>query len=124
MTGAGWGPWQLDPNTFELDTASGTTHGYPINLLTYTNSAEVLDWICQVAGKTWNDDAAPSLGSFVPSTTSSSHRPICAQGVNRDGSPREGSRNSSSPQPPGVTREPISRRPSLVSAHGFVRCAR
>ena len=46
----------------------------------------------------------PSLGSFVPLTTSSSHRPICAQGVNRGGSPREGSRNSSSPQPPGVTR--------------------
>lgn len=45
-----WGAWRLSGH--ELVTKAG---GYPykVDLLTCTSSAEVLDWICQIAGKTW-----------------------------------------------------------------------
>jgi len=58
VTGAGWGPWQLDPDRFELDAAPGSVDSYPIDLLTCTDSAEVLDWICQFAKRSRGDDAA------------------------------------------------------------------
>jgi hypothetical protein len=31
--------------------------GYPLDISDCTSSAKVLDWICQVAHKTWADDA-------------------------------------------------------------------
>ncbi|MGH3751954.1 MAG: hypothetical protein ACRDRP_04525 [Pseudonocardiaceae bacterium] len=58
MTAAGWGPWQLDLDRFELDRAPGSADSYPIDLLTCTDSAQVLDWICQYAGRSWGNDAA------------------------------------------------------------------
>jgi hypothetical protein len=57
--GSGWGPWALNDQTMTLETdrpqypAGG---GYWIDLESCTSSAEVLDWVCQVAGKLWADD--------------------------------------------------------------------
>jgi hypothetical protein len=52
-----WGPWHLDKHTGELWTEAGG-YRYGIDLNTCTNSAEVLDWICQIAGKLWATDDA------------------------------------------------------------------
>jgi hypothetical protein len=50
-----WGPWRLDADTYELYTEAGG-YRYGIDLETCVSSAEVLDWICQIADKTWGDD--------------------------------------------------------------------
>jgi hypothetical protein len=47
----GWGPWRLDPELLTL-----TCEGYEIDLEECLTPAAVLDWICQVAGKSWADD--------------------------------------------------------------------
>lgn len=55
-----WGPWQLDPDTAELvhtDPIPGTAHTYAVDLDGCRTPAQVLDWITQVAAKTWADDA-------------------------------------------------------------------
>lgn len=49
-TAEDWGPWRLDPTTRVL-----TTDRYEVDLDTCTTPAQVLDWIAQVAGKTWAD---------------------------------------------------------------------
>jgi hypothetical protein len=50
-----WGPWRLAPEWLTLEHAEEV---YEINLMEARTSAECLDWICQVAGKTWTDPAA------------------------------------------------------------------
>jgi hypothetical protein len=47
-----WGPWRFDGRCRVLVHANG----YEIDLAQSTTSAEVLDWIVQVAGKSWGDD--------------------------------------------------------------------
>lgn len=46
-----WGPWQLDRTTRVL-----YTDRYEVDLDDCRTSAQVLDWICQVAGKEWGGD--------------------------------------------------------------------
>lgn len=63
---ADWGPWRLYPPTLVL-VLVGTIHRpdgttleyerYEVDLERCLTSAEVLDWICQVAGKGYADDA-------------------------------------------------------------------
>lgn len=49
-----WGPWDIDRGTCVLwTTAPG--YRYEVSLDDCTNSARVLDWICQVADKEWQD---------------------------------------------------------------------
>jgi hypothetical protein len=50
-----WGPWRLDPAVLVLYLEPH--HAYEVDLERCTTSAEVLDWVCQVAAKTWADDA-------------------------------------------------------------------
>lgn len=51
-----WGPWRLDPDEPYLEH---TIHDYPIDLARLAaDSAEMLDMIIQVTGKSWADDAA------------------------------------------------------------------
>jgi len=53
MTAPGeWGPWSLVRSNYTL-----IHHNYEIDLETCTSSAEVLDWIAQIAGKRWADDS-------------------------------------------------------------------
>lgn len=47
-----WGPWALDSTNRELVHRDGD---YPIDLMRCYDSAAVLDWIMQVAGKRWSD---------------------------------------------------------------------
>ena len=52
-----WGPWVLETSTRVL--ALYSDHGdylYEIDLDGCTTPAVVLDWLCQVAGKTWATD--------------------------------------------------------------------
>lgn len=51
-----WGPWLLNPRTFVLVTFVAS-YAYEVDLEDCTTPADVLDWIAQVAGKTWADDA-------------------------------------------------------------------
>lgn len=53
-----WGSWRLRTDTRELVGA-----GYPIDLETIETSAEMLDWIFQVAEKDWAD--AKLLGDLI-----------------------------------------------------------
>ncbi|MGB7307869.1 MAG: hypothetical protein WBC67_02280 [Candidatus Acidiferrales bacterium] len=48
-----WGDWEYDAkyHVLALDDADG--NHYEINILDFGTSAGVLDWIFQVAGKTW-----------------------------------------------------------------------
>lgn len=50
-----WGPWRLDKSVYVLFPT--TPYRYEVDLEDCTTSAEVLDWIFQIAGKTWADDA-------------------------------------------------------------------
>lgn len=50
-----WGPWVLDRHRREL-VIDDSTAGYEIDLDSCVCSAEVLDWICQIANKGWADD--------------------------------------------------------------------
>lgn len=56
---ANWGPWQLDAERYVLVHAE-QDHSYEIDLEDCTSSAEVLDWVCQIAGKGWGDDRTVS----------------------------------------------------------------
>jgi hypothetical protein len=47
-----WGPWHLDEDLLVLWTEAGG-YRYEIDLEECLSSAHVLDWICQIAGKTW-----------------------------------------------------------------------
>jgi len=49
-----WGPWNLDPSTAVLWTAAGG-YRYEVDLERCRTSAEVLDWILQIAKKTWGE---------------------------------------------------------------------
>jgi hypothetical protein len=44
-----WGPWALQGT--DLVIHAGSISEYPVDLLTCTSSAQVLDWVCQVAGR-------------------------------------------------------------------------
>lgn len=54
-----WGPWRLMKQSCELSTdpRSHVRYAYPVDLTRCTTSAEVLDRICQIAQKTWANDA-------------------------------------------------------------------
>lgn len=57
----GWGPWHLDAKARTLYTEAGG-YRYDIDLETCTNSAEVLDWICQIAEKHWGpEEGRPAI---------------------------------------------------------------
>ena len=49
-----WGVWRLDPT--EPVIFPTWPYRYEIDLETCTSSANVLDWIAQIAGKGWSDD--------------------------------------------------------------------
>lgn len=51
-----WGPWRLDVDGV-YPALEHAREDYPVNLTNCNTSAEVLDWIVQVAGKGWADDA-------------------------------------------------------------------
>jgi len=48
-----WGPWTLNPDNYTLVHPST----YYVDLPSCVSSAEVLDWIGQIAQKTWADEA-------------------------------------------------------------------
>lgn len=49
-----WGPWHIDRDVYVLWT-DAPGYRYEVDLELCTTSAQVLDWICQVAGKQWDD---------------------------------------------------------------------
>jgi hypothetical protein len=53
-----WGPWKLDAEVLVLvkQGPSEDGGGYEVYLGECETSAEVLDWICQVAAKLWADE--------------------------------------------------------------------
>jgi len=49
-----WGPWHLDRRACLLWTEAGG-YRYEVDLRECTTSAGLLDWICQINGKSWGD---------------------------------------------------------------------
>jgi hypothetical protein len=76
-----WGPWRLDPDTYVLFW--GDPRRYEVDLERCRTSAEVLDWICQVAGKQWSDDA--NLAGLVRAINDVLHpqASLCSWGASR-----------------------------------------
>ena len=54
------GVWEFDPDVIVI---RHRTEGYEIDLETFVNSAEILDWIAQLDGKTWV--SSTDLGDLV-----------------------------------------------------------
>jgi len=52
-----WGPWTLNTRNLTLEHKD---IGYYVDLQNCNSSAEILDWICQIQGKTWADSATVS----------------------------------------------------------------
>lgn len=48
-----WGSWKYHSNNFTLEFRDGRSFIYEIDLERCRTSAEVLDWIFQIHGKTW-----------------------------------------------------------------------
>ena len=57
-----WGNWRFDAERLVLVYQKGR-HNYEVDLERMTNSSHTLDWIFQVAGKTWA--SAEVLGQLV-----------------------------------------------------------
>jgi hypothetical protein len=49
---ADWGPWKLNPETLQLVHSA---EGYEVSMPSCKSSAEILDWIFQIQGKSWAD---------------------------------------------------------------------
>jgi hypothetical protein len=82
--GSGWGPWTLNHLIFALEMLERPDRfTYCIDLEQCTTSAEVLDWICQVAAKTWADDA--TLAGLVRALADVLHPQgtLCSSGQSR-----------------------------------------
>ncbi|HEY3451909.1 MAG TPA: hypothetical protein VGK67_36460 [Myxococcales bacterium] len=82
-----WGSWSFKPETLVLACEAAEAKGYEVDLERCTTSAEMLDWLCQVAEKDW---ATPdTVGNLVlafndllrPNAT------VCSMGV--EGEPIE-----------------------------------
>lgn len=58
-----WGPWYYNPGNRTLVFTGEPTYSYEVDLDTMKDSASVLDWIAQVAGKTTFTVA--DIGHFV-----------------------------------------------------------
>ena len=54
--GSGWGPWRLNTATLTIELHH-QQRDYGVDLDRCRSAAEVLDWIAQVAQKTWASDA-------------------------------------------------------------------
>jgi hypothetical protein len=52
-----WEPWHLDAGQLTLWTEAGG-YRYDVDLDECRSSAQVLDWICQIAGKQWGSTEA------------------------------------------------------------------
>lgn len=53
-----WGRWRYNPSNLCLELYDDRDEvEYQVDLERCTTSAQTLDWICQVAEKTWADDA-------------------------------------------------------------------
>ncbi|HZD66147.1 MAG TPA: hypothetical protein VE152_08625 [Acidimicrobiales bacterium] len=59
LTSPEWGPWELELEAFALAVdleAGGSSYRYEVDLKACTSSAQVLDWLGELAGKAWADD--------------------------------------------------------------------
>jgi hypothetical protein len=63
VTHPSWGPWVYDPSDHTLNHGPVTDWVYFIDLREITTSAQMLDWIFQIAGKTWGTPAV--VGGLV-----------------------------------------------------------
>lgn len=75
-----WGPWSLDTETRVLDGP----HGYYVDLDRCQTSAQTLDWIMQIAGKTWG--AQPEVLAGLVHALNDTLRPqtfMCSSGYDK-----------------------------------------
>ncbi len=80
-----WGNWTYDANHFVL---RHEPYDYEINLDQCTDSASVLDWIAQIAGKGWD---AVDVGQLVFALDEIFHLQgtVCGGGEDRKMAPRK-----------------------------------
>ncbi len=76
-----WGPWTLSADYCLVKHHPNGSIAYEIDLEGCTDSPQVLDWICQVAGKSWADDS--TLAGLVRAfdDTLRPQASLCSMGV-------------------------------------------
>jgi len=87
-----WGSWCYKPEALVLVCDAAEAKGYEVDLERCTTSAEMLDWICQVAEKAW---ATPDTVGNLAMALNELLRPlatVCAMGV--EGEPIEDPRQA------------------------------
>lgn len=87
-----WGPWRLRRNTRELyldSEAHVDCQHYTIQLDGLDRSAELLDFICQVAAKTWADADTVAGLVWALSDILDPQANICSWGKDRTISPAD-----------------------------------
>lgn len=82
--GTSWGPWQLHSDTFEL---SGP-YDYRVDLDECRHSAEVLDWIVQIAKKDWATDEVLAHLIRALDALFDLQKTMCSHGVDSQINPR------------------------------------
>jgi hypothetical protein len=80
--GEQWGPWHLDRAHRVLWTDAGRYY-YELDLDGCTSSAQVLDWICQIAGKLWGDTEVVAGLVYALDDVLHPQANLCSFGVGR-----------------------------------------
>lgn len=70
MIGPKWGVWSLDLDTLTLTAALSRGQTYAIELNRCLTAAQVLDWVMQIGGKSWRDEA---LSDFIDAIRDTVH---------------------------------------------------
>ncbi|QCQ93047.1 hypothetical protein [Rhodococcus sp. SGAir0479] len=80
-----WGPWRLEAATYQLVNVDSDAGEYRVDLLSCTDSAEVLDWIAQIAGKGWGSKPE-TIAGLVLAIDDLIHMQatICGSGVGKE----------------------------------------
>ena len=82
-----WGSWSFKPESLVLVCEAAEAKGYEVDLERCTTSAEMLDWLCQVAEKDWA--TAELVGNLVLALNDllRPNASVCSMGV--EGEPIE-----------------------------------
>ena len=84
-----WGKWTLNRDTFCLVYEGDNADWYEIDLDTFTDSAQILDWIFQVARKPWIP--AQGIGDLLKAINQifRPQKNYCSWGKDHKGDPRQ-----------------------------------
>lgn len=78
-----WSPWHLDGDLAVLWIEAVRGYRYEIDLESCVNSAEVLDWLCQIVQKDWADDRVVAGLLHAVNDVLRPQAHLCSSGVSK-----------------------------------------